>query len=247
MMQRFKVIVPSFNSVDYIGKTLLSIQMQTDAHFDVCVIDDASTLPEQRKIITEFCQKNNWSSIFHEKNHGAMYGIVHAIPHMNCQNDDVIIIVDGDDWLAHENVLRHLRDIYSQGHVSLTWGQCELFPSTGTPTKYAQPIPEIVIEQKLFREIPFAFWHPRTFKYALWRHISDKDFRDENGDYLHIMYDKAMMYPMLEMAGKNIRFVEETLYIYNIGNPLNDYANTLPEEHRRVDLLIRNRPRYATL
>lgn len=247
MMNRFKVVVPSFNSVDYIGKTLHSIEIQKDSGFDVCVIDDGSTIKEQRMIIRDFCERNHWQFLFNEKNYGALYGMVHAIPQMQCHDNDVIVVVDGDDWLAHDHVLHRLREIYTKEPINLTWGQCEVFPGGKTPMKYAQPIPEMVIQQKLYRDIPFVFWHIETFKYFLWKHIDDKDLRDVDGEYFRIMKDKATFYPMLEMAGDSIRFIDETLYIYNLENPLNDYANTLPEEHLRVDALIRSRRKYETL
>lgn len=243
----FKIIVPSFNSIDYLPKTLHSIEMQTFSDYEVCVIDDASTLKKQREIIKEYCEKNHWKSIFHDKNYGALYGIVNAIRNFACKDDDIIVIVDGDDWLAHDRVLEVLHREYTQNDIYLTWGQCQIYPGGPTPMKYAQPIPDMVIQQKLYRDIPLTFWHLRTFKYYLFRHIKDEDLRDSNGEYLRLMYDKAILFPMLEMAGSKIKFINEVLYIYNIGNPLNDYANTTREEHTRVDELIRKKPRYETL
>lgn len=247
MMHRFKVVVPSFNSLDYIGKTLHSIEMQTDKGYDVCVIDDASTIKGQQKIILEYCKRNGWKFLFNEKNQGALYGMVHAIPLLECQDDDVIVVIDGDDWLAHENVFKNIRQVYRENDVYLTWGQCDIYPGGKSPMNYAQAIPEMVIKQKLYRDVPFVFWHIGTFKYFLWRHVEDSDLRDVNGEYFMLMKDKATLYPMLEMAGEKIRFIAETLYIYNLENPLNDYANTRPEEHLRVDTLIRARKRYSRL
>lgn len=247
MMHRFKVVVPSFNSVDYIGKTLQSIEMQDDKGYDVCVVDDGSTFKQQKEIITGFCKRNGWKSLFNEKNYGALYSVVHGIKQLECQDDDVIIVIDGDDWLAHNSVFTHVRKIYTENDVLLTWGQCEVRPSGKHPIPYAQGIPEMVIQQKLYRDIPFIFWPLGTFKYYLWRHIDDADLRDVNGEYLRLMKDKAILYPMLEMAGNKIRFVPETLYVYNLENPLNDFATTRPEEHIRVDALIRGRKRYPTL
>lgn len=246
-MNRFKVVVPSFNSADYIAKTLQSIEMQTDQQFDVCVIDDGSTVEKQREIISDFCNRNHWKTLFYEKNQGAMHGLVHAIPFLACQDDDVIIVIDGDDWLAHENVFKKLRQVYTENDVYLTWGQCEIYPSGKSPIYYAQPISDMILEQKLFRKIPFVFWHPGTFKYYLWKHIKDSDLRDVDGNYLRLLKDKATLYPMLEMAGKKICYIEEVLYIYNKENPLNDYDNTLAGEFNRVDELVRGRKQYATL
>lgn len=246
-MRRFKIVVPSFNSIDYIDKTLHSIEMQNYKDYDVCVIDDCSTIKEQREVILSYCQRNNWKFLFNEKNHGAVYGLVHAIPLLECHDDDVIVIVDGDDWLAHDHVLEKLHQVYSENDIYFTWGQCEKYPPGKMTMKYAQPIPDMIIDQKLFRDLPFVFWHLVTFKYFLWKHIKDEDLRDINGEYFRILYDKATFFPMLEMAGKKIKYIDETLYIYNIGNPLNDFATTPPEEFERVNKLIASRPRYSTL
>lgn len=246
MMNRFKVVVPSFNSIDYIGKALESLETQTDQGYDVCVVDDGSTIKRQREIITDFCSRNGWKSLFIEKNHGPLHSLVRGVEQFHCQDDDVIVVLDGDDWFANQDVLKHLREIYNTHDVYLTWGQCEIYPGGKTPMNYAQPVPEMVIEQKLFRDVPFIFWIG-TFKYYLWRHIDDRDLRDVDGEYFKLMKDKATLFPMLEMAGKKIFFNKETIYIYNLDNPLNEYRGTRPEEHVRVDEEIRKRRRYEII
>ena len=245
-MRRFKIVVPSFNSVDYLPKTLRSIEMQNYKNFDVCVIDDGSTFKKQREIIEECCSRNNWKSIYHEKNCGALQGLVEAIALHQCEDDDVIVVIDGDDWLAHENVLQKLHDYYQQD-IYMTWGQCEIYPPGKTPMRYAQPVPDMVIDQQLYRDLPFVFWHPATFKYFLWRHIKPEDLRDENGKYFQILKDKATLFPMLEMCGYKKKYIDETLYIYNLENPLNDYAGTDPDEFKRVDRLIQSKQRYPVI
>lgn len=247
MMNQFKVIVPSFNSLDYISKTLSSIELQTFHDVQVCIIDDCSTIPQQREVIRDYCLRNHWNMQFHDKNYGALHGIVRALRDLNCNDDDVIIILDGDDWLAHENVFAYLNSIYKTNDILMTWGQCERYPAGNPPMKYAQPIPDMVIDQKLFRDIPFVFWHPCTFKYVLWKNIHDEDLRDTNGEYFRYYKDKATIYPMLEMAGNKIKFISETLVIYNLENPLNDYRTADPAEFERVNQLILQRKRYSTL
>ncbi len=243
---RFKIVVPSFNSVDYLPKTLQSIEMQTFKDYDVCIIDDGSTLKKQREIIEDFSKRNGWKKIFHQTNQGALQGLVEAIKLLECEDSDVVVVIDGDDWLAYEHVLDTLHRAYTDHDILMTWGQCEIYPPGKTPMKYAQPIPEMVIDQQLYRDIPFVFWHPATFKYFLWRHIDDRDLRDINGEYFRVLKDKATLFPMLEMCGHKKMFIGETLYIYNIGNPLNDYANSR-EEIDRVDLVLKNRRRYSVL
>lgn len=246
-MNQLKVIVPSFNCPEYLIKNLASIESQTRQPDAVCVVDDASTLPRQREIILDYCERNGWLHRFHDQNYGALYSLVHGIRDFQCGDDDIIVIVDGDDWLAHDQVLAKIDEVYQANDIYLTWGQCEKYPEGQVPIKYASNIPERVIQEKLFREIPFVFRQLRTFKYLLWRHIKDQDLRDEDGEYFRILSDKATLFPMLEMAGKKIKYMKETLYIYNLENPLNDYAIRAKEEWNRVDGLLKNKPRYETL
>ncbi len=246
MMKQFKIIVPSFNSVDYISKTLKSIEIQTYKNYQVCVINDGSTLPKQNDIITEFSKRNGWTTISHPINKGALFSIVDGISALNCVDDDVIVLLDGDDWFAHDRVLQNLFEIYSDKEILLTWGKCESYPPNDPPRYYGQSIPDRVITNKLYRNIPFVFWHPRTFKFLLWQKIDQKDFIDTNGEFFKIQWDKAIIFPLLEMAGEKIFFVNEIHTIYNQENPLNDFNNTPHEEHQRVDELIRSKPKYST-
>jgi len=247
MVTKFKIVVPSFNSVAWIGKTLDSIAFQTDKNFDVCVIDDGSTVKGQKEIIQSYAQKYGWLTHFHEKNEGVLYGIVHAIPDLQCEDEDVILVIDGDDWLLHERVFETLRKVYDAHDPLLTWGRCELYPPHAPPVYYGQPVPEFVLTQKLCRQFPFVFWQLRSFKYKIWKYLLDADLRDHDGEYFRTQQDKAIMFPLLEMAGTRAFYVDEPLYVYNIGNPLNDFECTATDEHHRVDAYIRNLPKYALL
>lgn len=246
-MNKFKIIVPSFNCIEYLPRCLASIEAQTFPPDAVCVIDDASTFPQQREIILDFCTRNKWHYRFHEHNYGAVYGLVHGIKEFNCEDDDILVVVDGDDWLAHSEVLSFLNEVYTSNDLYLTWGQCEKYPPGKAPMRCANNVPDRVIEKKLFREIRFVFTHLHSFKYYLWKNILDVDLRDQKGEYLRIIYDLAIYYPMLEMGGRKIKFINETLYIYNADNPLNDAKITPKEEWEACNQFLRSKPRYQTL
>jgi hypothetical protein len=36
-------------------------------------------------------------------------------------------------------------------------------------------------------------------------------------------WDLAFMFPMLEMSGDKSEYIDKILYVYNVGNPLNDH------------------------
>ena len=206
MNGRFKIIVPSWNSVAYLPKTLASIESQTYKNYDVCVIDDHSALKEQREMISEFCTRNGWKAILHAENLGPLAGTIEAIKLLACHDEDVILILDGDDWLFDANVLATLDHLYATEDIYLTWGSFETYPRGSRSMNYAAPVDPTVISQKLYRLITDVFGHPRTFKYRLFREIKDEDLRDPHtGEYFRVSGDKALLYPMLEMAGEKGR------------------------------------------
>src|SRR5437868_3258725 len=102
MSIHLKVIIPSYNSVKWLRKTLNSVLMQTYQNYEVCVIDDASTEQGQKEIIQEFSAQWRWKSIFRQQNRGALANIVEGITFLNPKDEDVILLLDGDDWLYNK-------------------------------------------------------------------------------------------------------------------------------------------------
>ncbi len=239
----FKIVVPSFNCPEWMEICLKMIEDQTYPAKDVCVIDDVSTLKGQREIIEEYCQRNQWKKIFNSTNLGALHNIVKGIAALECQEEDVILLVDGDDCLYNSQVLETLAKIY-QEPIYLTYGNYISYP----PSFIGNPIvlSEEIICKKQYRDLPYLFTHLRTFKYALWRHLKDEDLRDDNKEYFRVSWDAAIMWPLLEMAGHKFQTVSEILYVYNISNPLNDFK-LMPDEIAEAYEVLRKRPVYPTL
>jgi glycosyltransferase involved in cell wall biosynthesis len=242
---RFKLIVPSYNAMPWLEWSLQSIARQTYKNYDVCVIDDASTMPRQRAFIERFCRRHGWSCVLNPANLGALANIVAGIDRLACRDEDVIVLVDGDDWLYGPHVLSRLAKVYRREPVSLTYGQHMVYSTERNLIRgNCRPVPPQVIDQRRFREIPFAFSHLRTFKHFLWRQIDDSSLRDEQGNYFKTAWDLAIMYPLLEMAGHSTKYLHDILYVYNRVNPLND-VDTDPVGQQMAERYIRSLPRYS--
>ncbi len=213
---------------------------------DVCVIDDGSTLPQQSAIIKDYCQKNGWLSLFHASNQGALVSIIDGIRALECKDEDVIAIIDGDDWLADEKVFETLQQVYASPEVFLTYGSFETYPKNCLNISYAAPVSQEVIDKQLYRRTPWIYHHLKTFKYHLWKHIKDADLRNAEGNYFMVTSDRAFFYPLLELAGKHIRFIDRVLYIYNVENPLNDHKISRDEQYLE-EMYIKSLPSYDSL
>lgn len=240
-MFHFKIVIPSYNTVRWLRKTLDSVAAQTYKNYEVCVIDDASTQPEQKEIIKEYEKKYGWKAIYRQINHGAVANFVDGIALLAPADNDVIILLDGDDWLYNKNVLKKLNKIYSQEEVSLTYGQFITYPRW--EIGFCRPP---FAKEMGNRHGYWIFSHLRTFKYFLWKSLNMKDLKDESGNYYKTAWDLAIMYPMIEMAGDSIKCVHDILHVYNLDNPLNDHVLDL-QKQKAVAAEIRKKPPYARI
>lgn len=240
----FKIVVPSYNSAKWLDQTLSSIENQSYSNYQVCVVDDASTEPKQKEIIKTFCKRNGWLSIFHQTNQKQLSSAVHAIEALECENEDVVIILDGDDWLFHSRVLETLHEIYAREHVWLTYG--EFVSYTSRTTCFSRKITWWEHFRRSYRKGGWRFCHLHTFKAFLWNRIKDDDLRDEDGNYLTSCCDVAVIYPMLEMAGPKSRYVPQILVEYNDVNPLQVEKIREKEQKRNYEMLCQ-KPKYQRL
>ena len=61
----------------------------------------------------------------------------------------------------------------------------------------------------------FNATHLRTFKRKLYNAIQEKDLKDQNGQWLEVCTDVALMYPLIDQCWANeIEFIEEPIYRY---------------------------------
>lgn len=241
---RFIVIVPVYNSERYIEKCLTSVLSQNYNNYELVVIDDCST-DDTYKIINNIHAKYGYNFIVcgnHYRVGSALANIVKAIELFSHDKEDIIVTIDGDDFLHNNNVLFYLNEVYQDKDIYMTYGQ--FIPLSGSYGKFCKPI----YNTQMYRKS--GAWHAshlRTFKNKLWCRINDQDLRDDNGDYYKVTGDAAYMYPLLEMCGtKHHKFIDEILYVYNEINPMNDMKVNLAEQIRIAEQ-IRNKPVYDEL
>ena len=135
----------------------------------------------------------------------------------NIMDNDVVVEVDGDDWLPDNQVLERINNVYKDSNVWIANGS---FKYSSGQNGFASP-------QKYFnnlRQQRFTASHIRTWRVFLWRNILESDLKDEYGNYWQWSGDLCFMFPMLEMAGEeHYRFMSEINYIYNETNPINEH------------------------
>jgi glycosyltransferase involved in cell wall biosynthesis len=245
---RFKIVMPGWNCLPYLERSLRSVANQRDDAFDVCVIDDASDDPRQPEFIADFCRRQGWRYVLNEHRRGALYNQVHALQLLDPRPSDVVVFVDADDRLIHRDVLSRLRYYYRTYEPLLTHGsyRCDPVDELVTP---ALNFPDKVIDTNAYRAFtarddPDATWfnHLRTMRWELFSLLDPaRDFTYDDGRWFEACYDTAIMVPSFELAGGRHLMIPEVLYLYTRDNPLSD-CRASTSHIKAVHDVIFNRP-----
>jgi len=266
------VVIPSYNNVNWYEKNLNSIFMQDYSNYRIIYLNDcskdntgqavenylkeygfdyrviefddsiATSIPEAAHLIENIInQESHFFTLINNKNRcGGLANLYRPI--LSCQDHEIIVTVDGDDWLHHPQVFNQLNKLYSENTVLLTHGRYQEYPSGNS--FWSQEIPPLIIARNNFREFRCPT-HLRTFYAWLFKKIMLEDLLYE-GRFLWMTWDMAMMFPMIEMAGERHAFINEVNYIYNTANQINDHKVDR-ELQLKLENFIRNKQHYKRL
>jgi len=244
MKNHFTVIIPAFNCEKWAEWNLSSVLNQDydKRSYNVVYVDDCST-DNTSDVVCKFIDSNdiNISYVRNEKNEKALYNL-HKHIHQAKQGS-IIVTLDGDDAFAGSEVLSKLNELYQDEDCWMTVGS---YMQNDNYSVVSPRVSEGYWEQNI-RKIPWSFSHLRTFRKELFCKIDKKDLLDVDGEFYKCTFDRAMMYPMVEMSGKDrVRLVNEVLYIYNRLNPI-----SVDRVHRydqlRIEQQISNKKPYEKL
>jgi len=240
------IIITSFNNAQWHQSNLDSVFKQKYQNYRVIYIDDASTdgtCEFVREYVKKFKMSERFCLIKNQHRLGSLANHYYAIH--SCNNEDIIVILDGDDWLSHENVLAYINKIYLEEDCWLTYGSYKYYPDTGPGA--CIPMSTEIVSNNGFRKIfPFPLAHLRTFNAWLFKMIKEIDLFDDNGEFFAMAGDVATMFPMIEMARKHFKFIPDILCIYNVANPIND-SKISRELQSRLSRKIRQKIPYEEI
>lgn len=246
----FVILTMSYNNEAYCEKNLLSVLEQDYDNYRVIYIDDASTDRTGEKVqafLAHHDPDHRVEYFRNETNHGQTENLYKAIH--SCEDHEIVVIVDGDDFLAHPDVLSQMNAYYANPDVWLTYGDFIEYPSyhQGKDRQIGEsrPLNLKVAEERGVRNCSFVTSHLRTFYAGLFKRIKLQDFLID-GEFLPMGCDVASMIPMMELAGDHAYFVPDLLYLYNVKNPLADHKKDRDKQFA-VEKHVRNLPSYSRL
>ena len=221
----FKIITTCYNCELFIKECIESVLTQEQSNWEMYIIDDAST-DNSVEVATKTANGDPRIKIIkNKKNMGAVYNktsnfVYHAKP----DNEDVIITLDGDDYLGSKYALCYLKKIYSQGYW-LSYGG--FIASEKSFYELVAPDHLTPIDWKRsLRNQRFCITHLRSHKFFLLKNVRDKDLRHRNGVLFKFPEDIILNIPMAEMAGEDkCYFLKEKTYAYRIHKNNDSFTN----------------------
>jgi len=248
----FSIVVATGNAAPWIGRCIQSIADQhTRWNWQCLVIDDASTDGTEASIHASVnaIQSNEVRGRFQVQRNthqrGALANLVDGFKQLGTRDRpmDVLIPIDGDDWLFSSSALETVAQKYEATGCWLTYGGMIISPGGEL---CCTPVADNVIASGQHRQSLWFTSHLRSFRSHLWHAIRDEDLRDETGSYYEVTWDMAMIFPMLEMAGDRIQTLKRAVYVYNMSNPASDHV-----QRRKLQIeaqqRIRNKASYRRL
>ena len=238
-----KVVSCFWNAEQYITNCLKTLKNQIDKDFEVYLIDDMSNDKSVSIIKSLILDDDRFKLIVNTEKKFKLKNLDELISTFN--DDDIIVELDGDDFLLGNEVIGDIRKMYNNKNTWLTNGS---FMYSNGLSGFSSKV-----DANNIRSSVFTFSHLRTWKSFLWKSIPKDYFKDEDGTYFKSAADVAYTMPLLELSGEeHYVFNPKILYVYNGNSQYNDHKDGsasgggLTEQSRCVNI-IRNKQKLNKL
>ena len=208
--------VTTRNAEKYICECIESVIDQNDNNWECKIINDNSS-DKTWDFISSFKDKRIRAFTSPKRNYKLKNFMLNL---EGCNPHDIIVELDGDDWLSHQNVVSEIRELHTK--YDLVWTQCltnienfpnwHIWPSTNLPDDWTRKNP-------LRDTIWSPVYHPnhlRTFKKFLFNKIDPSNLYYD-GEVIKVATDAAFYTSMIEMTFPDRRyFYDRVCMNYNI-------------------------------
>lgn len=242
--QPITIVTASYNNAQWYKWNLDSVFDQKYTNWHLVYVDDCSS-DNTSQLVKEYIKEKGFEdkvtvicNNVRKKAMANLYSVIHK-----CASTDIIVILDGDDRFAFDGVLSHVNAMYAEDDIWITYGQFQNYPTE--IIGFCKDYPIDTVENNSFRDVTAGPSHLRTFYAGLFQKIKEDDLKMD-GEFFPMTYDLAMMFPMLEMAGKHYKFCSTVLLDYNTQNPISDHRVSA-ELQKHCDEVIRARERYTII
>jgi len=212
----FCIIITSYNNEEWVKLNLDSVINQTYPHWRILYYNDNSndkTLEKVQNYIRENSLENKINIINSKIRNYQGYG--RWLSYQQCDDDEICVFLDGDDWLADNFVLQKLNHLYLEKNYMVTYGGYNVFYKNKITKIKTEEFPLDIIQKKAYRKYQWISFHLRTGIAKLFKSIPLEHLQDKNGEYIKCVTDWAEMFWVLERCEGRHGINPFDSYIYN--------------------------------
>jgi len=241
----FVFLITSYNNSDWYKKNLDSVFSQNYWNYRIVYVDDCSPDGTADLVEAYVTEKNQWHrfTLVRNENRALKMENFYNAVHNHCRDEEVVMDLDGDDWLQRNDALQIMNRVYADPEIWTSYCPYVMWPKHFGCG--CEPFPEWVHEKNAYREYPWITASLRAFYGWLFKMIRVEDLKID-GKFFDTTCDLGYMFPMLEMSGGRTKFIPDVLYVYNRDNPINDFRQDFSRQ-QYVEAFIRGLPRYERL
>lgn len=252
-MNKFVIISTCHNVADWVSVNIEILKYQSHKNFIGLYVNDKST-DNTKEVITKSINNDSRFYCIDTINGGSQYkayfeGIDFLQNNNLIKDDDIIVEIDGDDWLSSVFILQYLNQIYNNPNIWMTYGQYQIYPTGNLGGHFNMEISNEIDRTNSHRNYAFPYSHLKTYKYNLLKKVNRNDLLDpRTGDYFKYAFDHGLCIPMVEMAGKSrIHRCDDILYVLNRSQELQNEGKVKMNEQKETESLIRKGKVYTRL
>ncbi|MDE5965118.1 MAG: glycosyltransferase, partial [Eubacterium sp.] len=206
MNELISVIVPVYNSEQYLDRCIKSIINQTYKNLEILLVDDSST-DNSGAICDAFEEKDCRIKVIHKANEGVSSSRNMAL---DIANGEFFVFVDSDDYIE-ENYILNLYENMSED-IDLVISKAEAYNPDGSLDQYwPHKLDEsIVLDTDDMRNMHWRYLH-----FWVWGVLYRAKLVDSlrfNTDY-YVCEDSLFFFSVFKKC-KRVKYIKEKLYCY---------------------------------
>jgi glycosyltransferase involved in cell wall biosynthesis len=213
---KFVFLTPAYNCKQEMKQTLLSMFAQSYDNWRAIIIDDVS-VDGTGDYVKDFSNQCGFGGkidvVRREEKYGEVRNTVTEVEN-NIDDNEIVIRLDGGDWLTDNDCLSMLNQIYCENDPAVCW------------TDHRWAFTDFNISGKIdlnkYSSIythPWVSSHLKTFKASDLKAVNRANFFDDEGNWIMIACDQAVFLPMMHLAimnGRKLIYIPRVCYHYNI-------------------------------
>lgn len=204
------IIMPAFNTADYIGEAIESVQAQQYGYWQLVVVDDAST-DETVHIVNKYMKHDERICLYvNEKNEGVAYARNRALKY---SEGDVICFLDSDDYIGQEFLVNRLSTLLNAKSDMIVAG-FTVVQDSGKIKSVVKPR-RVMLGNHSDRITPYDLGlEPYLHSYMIKANIAKQVKFDRE---LSLSEDRDYLYKVYSLCD-SIKVIDDTSYMYRQRN-----------------------------